>query len=191
MPGGHDFVGLRFASVVPAGRAVLTLDYDGAIDRVETAGIFKQQDGDAWYAFWGATLDEEITQYLSEIADALPFVASEGFHDAWTVGYTPSYSTAVWVGTDDNSPIKTAGGRPVYGRMLPGSMWQQFMSGATRNKPREPFSKLVPITDVRTVDDLARAYQIGLSSEAVPPLAPDAGFEAARQRGTRRRVRPP
>ncbi|MBO0849041.1 MAG: penicillin-binding protein, partial [Pseudonocardia sp.] len=28
-------------------------------------------------------------------------------NDAWTVGYTPSLSTAVWVGTDDNSPIKT------------------------------------------------------------------------------------
>jgi len=37
--------------------------------------------GDSWYAFWGATLDEEITAYLSEIADALPFVSSEGFHD--------------------------------------------------------------------------------------------------------------
>jgi membrane peptidoglycan carboxypeptidase len=65
--------------------------------------------------------------------------------DAWTIGYTPSYSTAVWVGTDDNSPIKTAGGQPIYGRMLPGSMWQQFMNGALRGKPREPFSKLVPI----------------------------------------------
>ena len=49
--GGHDFVGLRFATPVPAGRAVLTFDYDGAIDRVETAGVFKQQEGDQWYAF--------------------------------------------------------------------------------------------------------------------------------------------
>jgi membrane peptidoglycan carboxypeptidase len=66
-------------------------------------------------------------------------------NDAWTIGYTPSYSTAVWVGTDDNSPIKTAAGRPVYGRMLPGSMWQAFMTGALRGKPKEPFSKLVPL----------------------------------------------
>jgi cytosol alanyl aminopeptidase len=49
--GGHDFVGLRFATALPAGRAVITLDYDGVIDRTETAGIFKQQDGDNWYAF--------------------------------------------------------------------------------------------------------------------------------------------
>ncbi len=49
--GGAEFVGLRFAALVPAGRAVITLDYDGVIDRTETAGIFKQQDGDSWYAF--------------------------------------------------------------------------------------------------------------------------------------------
>ncbi|MEO8937124.1 MAG: M1 family metallopeptidase [Burkholderiaceae bacterium] len=49
--GGHDFVGLRFATPIAAGRAVITVDYDGVIDRTETAGIFKQQDGDQWYAF--------------------------------------------------------------------------------------------------------------------------------------------
>ncbi len=49
--GGHDFVGLRFASPLPAGRIVITIDYDGAIDRLDTSGIFKQQDGDQWYAF--------------------------------------------------------------------------------------------------------------------------------------------
>jgi hypothetical protein len=29
--------------------------------------------------------------------------------------------------------------------MLPGSMWQAFMTGALRGKPKEPFSKLVPL----------------------------------------------
>jgi len=66
-------------------------------------------------------------------------------NDAWTVGYTPSVSTAVWVGTDDNSPIKTSGGGPIYGRMVPGSIWQQFMNAALRNKPEEQFSKFVPL----------------------------------------------
>ena len=55
----------------------------------------------------------------------------------------------------------------------------------------DPFAKLVPITDVQSVDDLARAYQIGLSPEPVAPVAPDAGFEAARRRGARRRSQPP
>ena len=66
-------------------------------------------------------------------------------NDAWTVGYTPSISTAVWVGTDDNSPIKTTGGSPIYGRMVPGSIWQQFMNTALRNQPAQQFEKFVPL----------------------------------------------
>ena len=66
-------------------------------------------------------------------------------NDAWTVGYTPSVSTAVWVGTDDNSPIKTSGGSPIYGRMVPGSIWQQFMNATLRNTPAEQFGKFVPL----------------------------------------------
>ncbi|HEX4247214.1 MAG TPA: transglycosylase domain-containing protein [Pseudonocardia sp.] len=66
-------------------------------------------------------------------------------NDAWTVGYTPSVSTAVWVGTDYNSPIKTSGGSPIYGRMVPGTIWQQFMNAALRNKPVEQFSTFEPL----------------------------------------------
>ncbi|WP_051580681.1 transglycosylase domain-containing protein [Pseudonocardia acaciae] len=66
-------------------------------------------------------------------------------NDAWMVGYTPSLSTAVWVGTDDNSPIKTSGGTPIYGRMVPGSIWQGFMNTALRGKPKEQFSKFTPL----------------------------------------------
>jgi membrane peptidoglycan carboxypeptidase len=66
-------------------------------------------------------------------------------NDAWTVGYTPSLSTAVWVGTDDNSPIKTSAGSPIYGRMVPGSIWQQFMNAALRTKPVEQFSRFVAL----------------------------------------------
>ncbi len=61
-------------------------------------------------------------------------------NDAWTVGYTPQISTAVWVGTDDNSPIKTKGGAPIYGRGVPGQIWQRFMNQALRNDPVQQFS---------------------------------------------------
>ena len=49
--GGRDFVGMQFAKTVPAGRAVLTINYEGVIDRTETTGIFKQKDRDDWYAY--------------------------------------------------------------------------------------------------------------------------------------------
>ena len=73
-------------------------------------------------------------------------------NDAWTVGYTPSISTAVWVGTDDNSPIKNAQGRPIYGRMLPGSIWQQFMIAALKGTPVEQFSKFTPLGQAPVAD---------------------------------------
>jgi membrane peptidoglycan carboxypeptidase len=65
--------------------------------------------------------------------------------DAWMVGFTPSVSTAVWVGTDTSEPIKNAQGRPVFGRMLPGSIWQTFMNSALRGVPAERFSPFVPL----------------------------------------------
>jgi membrane peptidoglycan carboxypeptidase len=65
--------------------------------------------------------------------------------DAWMVGFTPSVSTAVWVGTDTSEPIKNAQGRPVFGRMLPGSIWQGYMNAATRGTPVDQFSPFVPL----------------------------------------------
>jgi membrane peptidoglycan carboxypeptidase len=65
--------------------------------------------------------------------------------DTWTVGYTPSLSTAVWVGTDRSDPVRTAAGRPAYGRTLAGAVWQGFMSDALRGTPVEQFSPFVPL----------------------------------------------
>jgi membrane peptidoglycan carboxypeptidase len=65
--------------------------------------------------------------------------------DAWMVGFTPSVATAVWVGTDTSEPIKNAQGRPVFGRMLPGSIWQSYMNAALRGIPAEHFSPFVPL----------------------------------------------
>jgi membrane peptidoglycan carboxypeptidase len=65
--------------------------------------------------------------------------------DAWMVGFTPAVATAVWVGTDASDPIKNAQGRPVFGRMLPGSIWQTYMNGALRGAPAERFSPFVAL----------------------------------------------
>ncbi|MBN9096636.1 MAG: penicillin-binding protein [Pseudonocardia sp.] len=65
--------------------------------------------------------------------------------DTWTVGYTPSLSTAVWVGTDESDPVRTASGAPAYGRTLAGGVWQEFMSDALRGTPVTRFGPFVPI----------------------------------------------
>jgi membrane peptidoglycan carboxypeptidase len=53
------------------------------------------------------------------------------------VGYTPSLSTAVWMGTDKRLPIRTASGSIIYGSGLPGDIWQQFMNTVLEGTPEE------------------------------------------------------
>ncbi len=62
--------------------------------------------------------------------------------DAWMVGYTPSLSTAVWVGTvPDNVPLVTASGAEVYGSGLPSDIWKSTMDGALKGTSNETFPK--------------------------------------------------
>ena len=47
------------------------------------------------------------------------------YRDAWFVGYTGGFVTAVWLGRDDNSPM-----RRVTGGGAPASIWRTFMAQA-------------------------------------------------------------
>ncbi len=73
--------------------------------------------------------------------------------DAWTVGYTPSLSTAVWIGTDASDAIKDVSGKPIFGRMVPGSIWKEYMSSALRGTRPEAFSAFSPIGTPPSVAD--------------------------------------
>jgi peptidoglycan glycosyltransferase len=59
--------------------------------------------------------------------------------DAWMIGFTPSLSTAVWIGTEQSQPIRTARGAPIYGSGLPSDIWKQTMDGALAGSPVEQF----------------------------------------------------
>ncbi|MGY2001498.1 transglycosylase domain-containing protein [Blastococcus sp. SYSU DS1024] len=62
----------------------------------------------------------------------------ENNSDAWMVGYTPSVSTAVWMGNDSPSdPIVDANGRIIYGAGLPGAIWQRYMNAVLAGTPEE------------------------------------------------------
>lgn len=50
---------------------------------------------------------------------------SQGYRDAWIVGYTPHLVTGVWAGNDEGAP--TSG---VSGGDLPADAWQNFMANA-------------------------------------------------------------
>ena len=61
-------------------------------------------------------------------------------NDAWMAGFTPSVVAAVWLGTDRNEPIRTASGRPISGKDLPGDAWHDFMTDATAGRPTAEFA---------------------------------------------------
>ncbi len=68
---------------------------------------------------------------------------TQDFHDAWTVGYTPSIAVGVWVGNNDNAPMK-AGSDGIYAAA---PLWNEFMATATLGTPVELF---VPYTKVES-----------------------------------------
>jgi len=56
------------------------------------------------------------------------------WHDNWTVGYTPSYTVGVWVGNNDNHPM-----REITGVVGAAPIWNQFFEEFLKGKPTENF----------------------------------------------------
>lgn len=50
------------------------------------------------------------------------------YRDAWFMGYTPQLAAGVWVGNDDNTPMKK-----VTGGTLPAPIWAHFMSAVLKD----------------------------------------------------------
>jgi penicillin-binding protein 1A len=55
------------------------------------------------------------------------------YRDAWFIGYTGGFVTAVWVGKDDNTPM-----RKVTGGAAPAGIWHDYMSQALPRLKTEP-----------------------------------------------------
>lgn len=57
------------------------------------------------------------------------------FRDAWTMGYTPSLATGVWVGNNDNSEM----GRGADGSIIAAPIWNEYMNAVLEGQPAETF----------------------------------------------------
>ena len=96
----------------------------------------------------------------------------ENFTNAWFVGYTPTLSTAVWMGYANNqsTPLRNIRGVPrVFGGTIPASTWKAFMSVALKDVPITDFSQPAPI---RTIADALernkrQGFDPGLQRELV------------------------
>lgn len=83
--------------------------------------------------------------------------------DAWMVGYTPSLSTAVWVGTEQGLPLENSYGGPIYGSGIPSDIWKATIDGTLEGTSTETFPTPEPI-----------AGQAGVPQYSAPAPAPAA-----------------
>jgi penicillin-binding protein 1A len=74
------------------------------------------------------------------------------YTNAWFVGYTPTLSTAVWMGdrTSQKTSLRNIRGpygvvSRVFGGTIPADTWKRFMSAALKNVPVTEFSEPAPI----------------------------------------------
>ncbi|MBQ8846405.1 MAG: glycosyl transferase, partial [Lachnospiraceae bacterium] len=68
--------------------------------------------------------------------------------DGWFVGYTPYYTTAVWVGYDMPKALDN-----LAGNTYPGYIWQTFMDKLHENLPERDFTLYEDDRPVAIVDD--------------------------------------
>ncbi len=73
---------------------------------------------------------------------------TQDFHDAWTVGYTPSISVAVWAGNNDNSPLRSG----ADGVFVAAPIWRDFLDRVMDNFPKASFASYDPTpTDIHAL----------------------------------------
>ncbi|MFN9834373.1 MAG: transglycosylase domain-containing protein [Phenylobacterium sp.] len=92
------------------------------------------------------------------------------YRDAWFVGYTGGFVAAVWVGRDDNTPM-----RRVTGGGAPAAVWQAFMSRALPRLRAEPIPGGLPppTADEDPIGDILQA-PAETPAQADPAIRPSA-----------------
>lgn len=90
------------------------------------------------------------------------------YRDAWFVGYVPDLVTGVWVGNDDNSPMKR-----VTGGSIPAQIWHDMMEDVVKKRPPSELPVSTPPVRVNpdnALNILLDDIQTSLPAETnVPP----------------------
>jgi penicillin-binding protein 1A len=81
---------------------------------------------------------------------------SQNFRDGWFIGYTADLTAGVWVGNDNNTPM-----RNVTGGQTPARIWRHFMERASAKLP------------ARALTESPRMVRNDGGSSAIEPGAPD------------------
>ncbi len=97
------------------------------------------------------------------------------FRDAWFDGYTGGFVTVVWVGRDDNTPMKK-----VTGGSTPGAIWKTYMSSALKRIQVSPIPVGPADSSLGTVAESALQDLLGTQAGQVQTSqsAPENGVPA-------------
>jgi len=94
---------------------------------------------------------------------------TQDFHDAWFVGFTGDLICGVWIGNDDNAPMKHA-----TGGTLPAKIFHNFMAAAEAGLPVKPLVGQ-PSATPEPSDAIASAISNDGQPAAPAPDAPGSG----------------
>lgn len=86
---------------------------------------------------------------------------SQDYRDGWFIGFTTQITTGVWLGNDDNSPM-----RKITGGLLPVDIWKDYMLDAHKGLPFATISEPEPAIDDDRAKQLSDFY-VGLSDALV------------------------
>lgn len=102
---------------------------------------------------------------------------AQEWRDAWFVGYTPTLSTAVWMGYKDRprtmSGIK--GNRHVAGGTIPAATWGAFMKDALKGVPVTDFNEPAPIKRIADALNKKARNSIDPGGKRAPAQTGDGG----------------
>lgn len=119
--------------------------YDRGVDRPPRAGVIGQPA-----LAYMVTMMRGVVQHGTGARANVPDYDLAGktgttsdYRDAWFVGYTGGFVTAVWVGKDDNRPM-----RKVTGGGAPAGIWRDYMTAALPRLKVQPIpGGLMPQTE--------------------------------------------
>lgn len=73
------------------------------------------------------------------------------YKDAWTIGYTPSLVTGIWIGNSDNKAMT----KGTSAANAAGPVWHEYMQAVLGNTPAEAFNKpVIPVTGKPILDGI-------------------------------------
>jgi membrane peptidoglycan carboxypeptidase len=86
---------------------------------------------------------------------------TEHYNDAWTVGFTPDITGAVWVGNNDNTPMSAAAAD------IAAPVWRAYMNKVTGGQATPAFAKAPGIKTVTLDKTTGRAVTAGTTATTI------------------------